>query len=50
MVYSSARGLYSLAHGLMVSAFRHYEQEVQVSYDLLESDGTKVKFTLQSHV
>jgi hypothetical protein len=50
LVYSSARGLYSLAHGLMVSAFRHYGQEVQVSYDLLESDATKVKFTLQSHV
>jgi hypothetical protein len=50
LVYSSKRGLYSLAHGLIVSAFKHYGQQVSVSYDLLETDGTKVKFTVEAHV
>ena len=50
LVYRSTRGLYSLAHGLIVSAFSHYGQEVHVSFDLLETDGTKVKFILETHV
>ena len=50
LVYSSKRGLYSLAHGLIVSAFKYYGQQVKVSYDLLETDGTKVKFTVEAHV
>jgi hypothetical protein len=50
LVYSSKRGLYSLAHGLIVSAFKHYGQQVKVSYDLLETDGTKVKFIVEAHV
>jgi len=46
LVYKSTRGLYSLAHGLIVSAFDHYKRGVQVAFELLKEDGTEVKFTV----
>lgn len=46
MIYKSSRGLYSLAHGLIVSAFEFYNKEVQVTFELLQIDGTEVKFTV----
>lgn len=49
MVYKSARGLYSLAHGLIVSAFEHYKQAVNVQFEILKEDGSEVKFTVVSH-
>lgn len=50
IVYSSSRGLYSLAHGLIIGAFNYFKQEVSVAYELLAQDGTKVQFTILSNV
>ncbi len=44
MIYSSSRGLYRLAHGLIEKCFEHYNSSATVSYELLKSDGTMVKF------
>lgn len=44
MVYSSTRGLYRLAHGLIEKTFEHFNETAAVSYDLLQEDGTEVQF------
>ena len=46
MVYHSSRGLYPLAHGLIMKTFEHFNKEAEVSYELLEEKGTKVKFKI----
>ncbi|MBT8284461.1 MAG: heme NO-binding domain-containing protein [Flavobacteriaceae bacterium] len=46
MIYSSSRGLYSLAHGLMEKTFTHFNESAQISYELLKEDGTQVKFDI----
>jgi len=49
MIYSSSRGLYSLAHGLMEKAFTHFNRSAEISYELLKEDGTQVKFDIVQH-
>jgi len=49
MIYSSSRGLYSLAHGLMEKAFTHFNSSAEISYELLKEDGTQVKFHIVQH-
>mgnify|MGYP000141071177 CR=1 FL=1 len=44
MVYSSSRGLYRLAHGLMEKCFEHFNSSATIAYELLKEDGTEVKF------
>jgi len=44
MVYSSTRGLYRLAHGLIEKTFEHFNETAVVSYELLKEDGTEVQF------
>jgi len=44
MVYSSSRGLYRLAHGLMEKCFEHFNSSATIVYELLKEDGTEVKF------
>lgn len=46
MIYSSSRGLYRLAHGLIEKAFEHFDSSAVVSYELLKEDGTEVKFDI----
>lgn len=46
MVYTSNRGLYRLAHGLIEKCFEHYHAGSKVSYELLREDGTEVKFDI----
>ena len=46
MVYSSSRGLYRLAHGLMEKSFDHFNSKADISYQLLKEDGTEVKFDI----
>lgn len=46
LVYQSERGLYAIAHGLMESCFQHFDQHAQVTYKLLEPNGTKVEFQI----
>ena len=49
MIYSSSRGLYSLAHGLIEKTFEHFEGKADVNYTLLSEDGTEVKFDIVQH-
>ncbi len=46
MIYSSSRGLYALAHGLIKKAFEHFQKQVNVAMQLLNEQGTEVKFTI----
>ncbi|MDO6603504.1 heme NO-binding domain-containing protein [Arenibacter palladensis] len=46
MIYSSSRGLYRLAHGLIEKCFEHFNSSAKVSYELLKEDGTEVKFDI----
>ena len=46
MVYSSSRGLYRLAHGLIEKCFEHYNSSAKVTYKLLKEDGTEVQFDI----
>ncbi|WP_445382586.1 heme NO-binding domain-containing protein [Robiginitalea sp. IMCC43444] len=46
MIYSSSRGLYRLAHGLIEKCFEHFNTSATVSYELLKEDGTEVKFDI----
>ncbi|CAM3566866.1 heme NO-binding domain-containing protein [Zobellia roscoffensis] len=46
MVYSSSRGLYRLAHGLIEKAFEHFGGTATITYDVLKEDGTEVKFDI----
>lgn len=49
MVYSSTRGLYRLAHGLMEKTFEHFNETATVTYQLLKEDGTEVQFHVVQH-
>ena len=46
MIYSSSRGLYALAHGLIEKTFQHFQKQVDVAMQLLNEQGTEVKFTI----
>ncbi|NAS10444.1 heme NO-binding domain-containing protein [Poritiphilus flavus] len=46
MIYSSSRGLYRLAHGLIEKTFEHFKGSANITYDLLKDDGTEVKFVV----
>ncbi len=49
MIYTSSRGLYRLAHGLMEKTFEHFNGKADITYDLLKEDGTEVKFDIVQH-
>ncbi|MBD1259665.1 heme NO-binding domain-containing protein [Maribacter polysiphoniae] len=46
MIYSSSRGLYRLAHGLIEKAFEHFNGSADITYELIKEDGTEVKFNI----
>ena len=46
MIYSSNRGLYKLAHGLIEKCFEYFNTTAKVNFDLLKEDGTEVKFDI----
>ncbi|MFS4455986.1 heme NO-binding domain-containing protein [Maribacter sp. 2304DJ31-5] len=46
MIYSSSRGLYRLAHGLMEKTFEHFNGSANITYELIKEDGTEVKFDI----
>lgn len=46
MIYTSSRGLYALAHGLIVKTFEHFEKMVKVEFKLLNENGTEVRFAI----
>lgn len=49
MIYSSSRGLYALAHGLIKKTFEHFQKHVEVDMKLLNEQGTEVKFAIVQH-
>lgn len=49
MIYSSSRGLYSLAHGLIQKTFEHFHGQADIDITLLAEDGTEVKFDIVQH-
>jgi hypothetical protein len=49
LIYSSSRGLYRLAHGLMEKTFEHFNGKADISYQLLKDNGTEVKFDIVQH-
>ncbi|MEN1784608.1 MAG: heme NO-binding domain-containing protein [Bacteroidota bacterium] len=46
MIYSSSRGLYALAHGLIQKTFEHFQKEVKIDMKLINEQGSEVKFTI----
>ncbi len=46
LIYKSSRGLYRLAHGLIERCFEHFNETARVSFELLQEDGTEVKFEI----
>lgn len=46
MIYSSSRGLYRLAEGLIEKTFEHFGGNSTITYELLKEDGTEVKFDI----
>jgi hypothetical protein len=49
MIYSSSRGLYALAHGLIKRTFEYFQKNVEVDMKLLNEQGTEVKFAIVQH-
>jgi len=49
MIYSSSRGLYNLAHGLVKKTFEHFQKKVDVDMKLLNEQGTEVRFAIVQH-
>ena len=47
LIYSSSRGLYTLAQGLMEKTFEHFGKKVEIGHKLLQEDGKEVEFTLK---
>lgn len=46
LIYESSRSLSSLAKGLMDAAFSHFNVKAKIETELLEENGTKVKFNI----
>lgn len=46
MVYTSERGLYIFAKGLMEKTFEYYKENAEIQLHLLNDSGTKVKFVI----
>lgn len=46
MIYTSSRGLYRLAQGLIEKTFEHFNGKCTVTFELLKDDGTEVKFDI----
>lgn len=46
MQYESKRSMSDLAEGLMEAAAIHFKEPISVEKEMLEGDGSKVKFTL----
>jgi len=47
LIYTSSRGLYMLAKGLMERTFEYFGQKVEVGHKLIQEDGKEVEFVLR---
>ena len=46
LVYTSSRSMYAFALGLIEKTFHHYHKNASISYDLINNDGSMVKFVI----
>lgn len=46
MIYSSERKMSDLAYGLIERTLEHFKEDKQITLEEIESDGSKVKFTI----
>ena len=46
MIYTSQRALYKFAEALMLKTFEHFHTECTITYEKLNSEGTRVKFNI----
>lgn len=46
MVYYSSRSMYSFALGLMENTFKHYNRSATITFELIQADGSEVKFLI----
>jgi hypothetical protein len=46
MIYYSSRSMCFFALGLMEKTFEHYDSSATITFDLLKSDGSEVKFMI----
>jgi len=46
MIYTSSRALYAMARGLIEKTFQHFKKNAQIDFELLNEQGTEVKFTI----
>lgn len=49
MIYTSDRGMYSFAKGLMEATFSHYGKVATIDMEKLNPKGTEVKFEITQH-
>lgn len=47
IVYTSSRKLGDFAHGLLLGACNHFNEDIEIRKEILISDGSKVKFSMQ---
>lgn len=47
MIYESERKMSALAEGLISSTIRHYDENLTIERELLNEEGSKVKFTIR---
>ena len=46
LIYKSDKGLYVLGKGLMIETFKLFKVPVDISYEKLNAEGTKVRFVI----
>lgn len=46
LVYKSNKGLFDFAEGLMIGASKHFNVNLKIEKELLNQDGTQVKFNI----
>ncbi len=46
MMYYSSRSMYSFALGLMENTFKHYNSSATITFELIQADGSEVKFLI----
>lgn len=47
LIYKSKKGLFDFAEGLMIGASKHFKVNLKIDKELLNADGTEVKFNIQ---
>ncbi|MBW2962817.1 heme NO-binding domain-containing protein [Mesonia aestuariivivens] len=49
LLYSSERAMFMFAKALMEKTFEYYKENVEIKYELMNEQGTQVKFLIKSY-